>query len=517
MATEQDLQRQIDETQGQLINRTSPNAFAQKLRETLMGNPAFSALDQSKVASQTQLGSARQSLTANLTPDELANINPAQQRALVQQQRSGLEASIGATDSARQRLGGSVEAGVQSAGSYEEDIQQNLTKRLGALTSDLQNVQSKKAETKQLAFGLANTGVALTPEINSMLDANLTKDEKSIWLSANATANKQKAIVAGATKNRNTTTVTRTDPATGAQYQVVVDANTGEEVYNGQTGLANGQQPPPQPTLNDQLKQLGVVRVASGGGFGFTDTNNKPLSVQDVAQITKAPVGLLLSGSTSPQDQPVVQKYQKELLQSQGPYASAVQSTVSGNKYINLQNYTTNKDEVATWAANAGVATISDPKDIQDLQAIDTARLNSQSILNAASGVLPADVMQRIFSSPNRKIADFTQSKNDQKAWNLYETTAIQAVKTLSNVNVRFTKDSVKEASKYIPSRNDTMNEAASKIKKLQSLLDNAEAPLVNRDRSNLTGASSGSTGSSGLSDQDAYQQYLKIVNGGQQ
>lgn len=220
---ERQLERTISNTRGELVNRTSPDLFALRLKQALMNSPAFGQKEAERADINKQLGTARQSLTANLSPEELQNFSPAQQRELVQGQRAGLSASYNRNLEESNRLGAGVEAGVGEARTVMKDIQDNLITRMQFLSEDLNNVKAKKAESKQLAFGLANTGVIITPEISRMLDSTLSKDEKSIWLAANSAAiRKEQASRAGTAPNKQAISdadgkvIGYFDPGTGA-------------------------------------------------------------------------------------------------------------------------------------------------------------------------------------------------------------------------------------------------------------------------------------------------------------
>jgi len=235
---EASLERDIANTRGELVNRTSPDLFALRLKQALMNSPVFGQKEAERADINKQLGTARQSLTANLSPEELQNLNPAQQRELVQGQRAGLSASYNRNLEESNRLGAGVEAGVGEARTYMKDIQDNLITRMQFLSDDLNNVKAKKSESKQLAFGLANTGVTITPEISRMLDDTLTKDEKAIWLAANSAAiRKEQASHASTAPNKQAISdadgkvIGYFDPGTGA----AVYYDKGQPPQGGQT------------------------------------------------------------------------------------------------------------------------------------------------------------------------------------------------------------------------------------------------------------------------------------------
>lgn len=291
MATEQELQRQIDETRGSLLSRTSPTAFAERLRNALelKYGGRNKELEAGRETARTNLKTARQSLTAGLSKDELANLDPAKQRLLVEQTRSGLESSIGRSLEESDRITGTIGEAVQSSAQLERDIQQNLVTRLDFLNNDLQAVKQKKAEFREMAFGLANTGVALTPDLDAQLTANLSRDEKALWLSANATALKRRAedLAGRGTTNRNTAVVQRPDGS-----QVLVDMNTGEEIKN--FGTSN---------TVDRFQAAGGRRVVKDdGGYDFFDPQGNPISVEQAAQLGGGTAADLLSGSSNAQD-----------------------------------------------------------------------------------------------------------------------------------------------------------------------------------------------------------------------
>jgi hypothetical protein len=351
----------------------------------------------------------------------------------------------------------------------EQDIQNNLLQRVNFLANDLSQAKAKKDEMTQMVFGLANAGTALTPELNKTLDQVLTKDQKQIWLSQNSAAQQKNNLAAAG--------------SSGTWSVIGQDANGNYLQQNSKTGEIKSGAAPGQVSPTDQaqknLQSSGINRVRSGdGGLGFSDANGNSLTAQQAAAKAGMPLYQVLQGSQNKQD-----------AWAQGQYAQNVRFTQSGAKYIDLANYSGNdKNAIASWAASVGVAPISDNSQITTLQSIDTSRMNLQSLLSDTNGILPQDAVKRATQSPGRKINDFLQNKNDQQAFDQYTLAAAKILKTISGMNVRMNKDTVKEAQKFMPSRNDTMQEARDKVSKLQTMLNNAEAPITQMDMTRTTG-----------------------------
>lgn len=187
------LREEEEQLRGEITEKTSPTAFAEILRNALKSRfgGRQEGLEAGREKTRTQLGTARQTLTAGLSEEELRNITPAQQRELVQTRRGGLESSLLRSQEESQRISGTVSESVELGRQMQRDIQENLLTRLSFLQDDIANQKAKQTEFRQLAFGLAGTGVTVTPEIDEMLK-KLSEDERTIWLSQNARAAKDR-------------------------------------------------------------------------------------------------------------------------------------------------------------------------------------------------------------------------------------------------------------------------------------------------------------------------------------
>ena len=213
------MQDKYNSAEQDLLSRDSPSNTALRIRNAIlaMQAPDSAELDRATLANQTALGSLRQDQTASLTPDQLAVMSPAQQRAAIAGKQSGLEASLALYGQKRTEMNNNANTSFSMAQGMEQDIQNNLLQRVNFLANDLSQANAKKDEITQMLFGLANTGVSLTPELNKTLDSALTKGQKAIWLSQDSAANTSK----GGVESWSTT------PTLGADGKYYVLSNKG--------------------------------------------------------------------------------------------------------------------------------------------------------------------------------------------------------------------------------------------------------------------------------------------------
>lgn len=155
-----------------------------------------------------------------------------------------------------------------------------------------------------------------------------------------------------------------------------------------------------------------------------------------------------------------------------------------GRQFVDLSDFTGNtKNAAIKWAGEQGLPALGKDQ-VYELRDIEGARRNLDAVLGAAHQILPADAAERAARSPGIKLQALLQTNAKRAAFNAWRTSAIKALRaTTGSKSFRMTQSEVNLAIKNdIPTIYDTYEVALEKFNTLNTLLDNAQEPLISRN-----------------------------------
>jgi hypothetical protein len=172
--------------------------------------------------------------------------------------------------------------------------------------------------------------------------------------------------------------------------------------------------------------------------------------------------------------------------------------TASGINYVDGTNLT-GKDAIAARnAANAKGLPYLD-KTSADLQNnVETTRQNMTNILSTLEGVSPQGPISRVAEYPQRMLSSIFQTNDQVASFAAYRSAAIQALRSMAGAKgLRINQAEIMQSvNNDIPTINDTIDTAKSKIAKVNSMLDSQEKGLFGsqyyKPTSGAAGASAG-------------------------
>lgn len=163
-----------------------------------------------------------------------------------------------------------------------------------------------------------------------------------------------------------------------------------------------------------------------------------------------------------------------------------VQTTISGKKYVDASIYTGETRNKAIEAAKAqGIIPVS-KEDADTLKNIDNARANQRDILAQIDPLLPKNPVSRAAALIATPLEKLFQTNDQIAAFNSWRAAAINTLRaTAGSKGLRINQAEIALAIENdIPKLTDTAGTAQQKIKNITTLLNNAEAPILVRDRS---------------------------------
>lgn len=167
---------------------------------------------------------------------------------------------------------------------------------------------------------------------------------------------------------------------------------------------------------------------------------------------------------------------------------SAVSTTRSGMKYVDVSQFSGNDKNAITDAANkAGIPPVA--KDTADLLSeIDNARENLDYMMQSIAPKLAKDASGRPKTAITNTIEQMAQSDPDLAAIGTYRSAAIQAMRAVAGAKgLRINRAEIEMAQENdIPKMTDTLPVAQAKLKNMMKFLDNAEKAHLVKDRSKL-------------------------------
>ena len=155
-----------------------------------------------------------------------------------------------------------------------------------------------------------------------------------------------------------------------------------------------------------------------------------------------------------------------------------------GRQFADLSDITGNaKNALIQWAGTNGIPALGKDQ-VYELRDIEGARRNIDSIMGQSQAILPTDASERAARAPGTRISALLQTNAQKAAWGTWRTAAIKALRaTTGSKSFRMTQSEIALAIKNdIPTLNDTYEVATQKLQNIQTLLDNAQEPLISRN-----------------------------------
>jgi hypothetical protein len=140
------------------------------------------------------------------------------------------------------------------------------------------------------------------------------------------------------------------------------------------------------------------------------------------------------------------------------------------------------KNVAMKWAAENGVVALG-TKDVSTMKDIGRARFDIQTVKDFAEGLFPRDAQGRIVMTPQIAGQRIFQTEAGRAAYRTLTESAIPILRaTAGSAGLRITREQIALTIQNLPKQNDTAEVAMRKFAILESLLNNAEAPIVSMD-----------------------------------
>jgi hypothetical protein len=161
-----------------------------------------------------------------------------------------------------------------------------------------------------------------------------------------------------------------------------------------------------------------------------------------------------------------------------------VTTTSTGFQVLNVGNLTGNaKNAAVSWASSNGIPALNSAE-MRQLEDVQGARYNVQSILDAITSSLPTDPVERAVKAPFIKMSQVFQTNKQLGSYGAWRTAAIKNLRaTAGSGGLRINQKEIELAVKNdIPKVTDTLPVAMAKMQHIAQMLDNAERPLATHD-----------------------------------
>lgn len=178
---------------------------------------------------------------------------------------------------------------------------------------------------------------------------------------------------------------------------------------------------------------------------------------------------------------------------------NAVRTTITGKKYLTLDQFTGNQKKLALDQALAQKIPIVNKDQADALSEIDRARQNLEGLVTDVVSKLPKDASGRLLGGAlNNKIGAVLQTDPELASWGANRTAAIQALRAAAgSKGLRINRAEIEmSAQNDIPQITDTVATATARLRRMRRMLDNAENATLVLDRSTLGTGSANSGGS---------------------
>lgn len=172
----------------------------------------------------------------------------------------------------------------------------------------------------------------------------------------------------------------------------------------------------------------------------------------------------------------------------QAAFDNEVYVTGTGRQFLDLTNYSDNlKNKAVMYAGALGIPALS--KDQRaTLDDLEATRDNLDAIMASVFDKLAKNPAERPGVAARNRLAQITQSDPDLASFNTYWSNTVRAMRaTAGSRGLRINKSEIERALRWDTiSLSDTQPVAQQKVANIKRLLENAEAPLLDKDwRSN--------------------------------
>lgn len=121
--------------------------------------------------------------------------------------------------------------------------------------------------------------------------------------------------------------------------------------------------------------------------------------------------------------------------------------------------------------------------DIQALKDVDRARRDMQDLQTFAQSLFPKNAAIRNTTLPLLKSQAWLQTNEDRAAYRTWRDTAIPTLRAMAgSKGLRISMQQIQVMIDNLPKQDDTEGTAMRKLRIINTLLDNSEAPIVNRN-----------------------------------
>jgi hypothetical protein len=154
-----------------------------------------------------------------------------------------------------------------------------------------------------------------------------------------------------------------------------------------------------------------------------------------------------------------------------------------GRQFVDLSALTGKLRDAATaWASRNGMPALN-TVDAQGVRDVDRARLDMTSLNDYIQGLMPANAGERAQKYMNMKLSALFQTDEQRAAFRTWRDTAIPTLRGLAGSRgLRISIQQINLMLQNLPRDTDTIGVVQRKFKIINSLLTNAETPLVTRN-----------------------------------
>lgn len=174
-----------------------------------------------------------------------------------------------------------------------------------------------------------------------------------------------------------------------------------------------------------------------------------------------------------------------------------VRTTRSGKQFLDVSELQ-GKDQGAAmrWAGEHKIPAVG--KDVGQLQDVDVARGNIEDMQKAIEGLLPKDAQGRVAAYPGIRLSKILQTSPQRAAFDAWRGAAVRNFRAVAgSKGLRMNEAEIKLAVENdIPKITDTYEVGLAKMRNVQTMLDNAESPILNSKWGGNGGAGASGSGS---------------------
>ncbi|HEV8262939.1 MAG TPA: hypothetical protein VGQ19_19560, partial [Burkholderiales bacterium] len=276
-----------------------------------------------------------------------------------------------------------------------------------------------------------------------------------------------------------------------------------KEVPEGGTLVETTAGSPPQAVFTGQPKQKNPPSLEEqyleAVTKGDAATSARILStMKDTAAAKRDPAAVALASELGALRKETAQERLETMRKKAEPLdiEPDVQTTRSGRRYLDGSLYQGEERNKARAAAGTAGAVMVSKEQANALQEIDNARSNQRSIITQVEDLLPKGPGGRVIAGPATRIEAYFQTDERKAAFASWRTAAIQALRaTAGSKGLRINQAEIAQAIENdIPKLSDTLGTARQKVANIETMLENAEKSILERDRSAPAGPTIGET-----------------------